>query len=192
MMLEVLVRLRAADPWSFTVLDTLARKEGLGEIVAVTRLKSWRLDFGVADPEKARAITHKLLAETALLANPNRDTWLVLGAGGQDQAGRVGAMWQRAAGAQDAFAVRVSDREDLVGRSLVKVLRGRLGLREIVDVQFASVWLLETSRGGRGASEVAERSAVARSWRNGLLSNPHFQAAEVVPAQAYLAGSEVP
>jgi hypothetical protein len=188
MTLEVLVRLRAADPWSFTVLDTLVRKDGLGDIVAVTRLKSWRLDFGAAAPEAALAVTRRLLTETALLANPNRDTWLIRGAAGRD---RAETLWKPGGETAEAFAVRVSDREDLVGKSLIKVLRGRLGLLEITDVHFASVWLLEMGRGGRDARAVAEGTAVTRSWRKGLLSNPHFQTAEVTRAEAYLVGSEV-
>ena len=44
---EVLVKLAARDPWSFTVLDALKRKFGIGAIRGVERLKSWRLDFEV-------------------------------------------------------------------------------------------------------------------------------------------------
>jgi hypothetical protein len=188
MTLEVLVRLRAADPWSFTVLDTLLRKDGLRDIVAVTRLKSWRLDFEATTPEAALATTQRLLRETALLANPNRDTWLVRGAAGS---GAAQTLWKPGGETAEAFAVRVSDREDLIGKSLVKVLRGRLGLLEIVGVHFASVWLLEMRHGGPEARALAEGTAVATSWRRGLLSNPHFQTAEVTRAEAYLVGSEV-
>ena len=187
-MLDVLVRLRAADPWSFTVLDTLVRKDGLDNIVAVTRLKSWRLDFGATAPEAALAITRRLLRETALLANPNRDTWLVRGAAGD---GPAQALWKPGGETAETFVVRVSDRDDLVGKSLVRVLRGRLGLLEIVDVHFASVWLLEMRRGGPEARALAETVAVTTSWRKGLLSNPHFQTAEVAGAETYLLGGEV-
>ncbi|HVP57258.1 MAG TPA: hypothetical protein VMU02_04125 [bacterium] len=185
--LEVLVKLRAADPWSFTVLDTLVRKGKLLDVVAVTRLKSWRLDFE-ATAQVALATTRKLLAETALLANPNRDTWLLLGSLGQ---GAMGTLWKAHGNATEAFAIRVSDHEDLLGRSLAKVLRGRLGLSEVVDVHFASVWLLELRGSGPGARALAEEIAVASSWRKGLLSNPHFQAAEVAKVETYFHGSEV-
>lgn len=185
--IEVLVRLRAADPWSFTVLDTLARKAGLADVVAVTRLKSWRLDFEGVPAEAAMAATRRLLGETALLANPNRDTWLVRGAAAPSEIARL---WTPGTGAASAFAVRVRDREDLAGKSLLRVLRGRLGLEEVSDACFALVWLVELGLGGASARALADSIAVAGSWRRGLLANPHSQAAEVFEAEAYLGGGE--
>ena len=185
--LETLVRLRAADPWSFTVLDTLARKAGFEDIVAVTRLKSWRLDIQGVDADGALALVRKLLSETALLANPNRDTWYIRG---PDLSGSE-ALWRPGCDTSAAFAVRVADSDDIAGKSLTRVVRGRLGLTQIVAAHFAFVWLLELRGGGPGARATAEKVAVARSWRKGLLSNPHFQTAEVFEAASYLAEGEV-
>ena len=70
---EVLVRLAARDPWSFTVLDALKYKFGMESIVGVERVKSWQLLFDPASEEEALAVTGRILEETALLANPNRD-----------------------------------------------------------------------------------------------------------------------
>ena len=42
---EVLVKLAAPDPWSFTVLDALRRKFGFEDIIDVERTKSWELTF---------------------------------------------------------------------------------------------------------------------------------------------------
>jgi phosphoribosylformylglycinamidine (FGAM) synthase PurS component len=192
---EVLARLAAADPWSFTVYDTLTRKLGHGEIVGVTRIKSWRIDFDLG-PEDAMASAARLLEETALLANPNRDRWSVRlaedGSRGGPRGGAPGQrIWRKQPDARSAMVVRVSDVDDPVGRSVARVLRTRLGMGEVRDVGFSWVWVLETSVGPDRARRIAADVAVSRSWRRGLLSNPHYQRAEVVAAEEYLAEGEV-
>ena len=184
---EVLVRLAAADPWSFTVYDTLTRKLGHAEIVGVTRIKSWWIDFD-AEPEGAMASTERLVKETALLANPNRDKWSVRLASGKSPGQRI---WRRQPEARSAMVVKVSDIDNPVGRSVARVLTSRLGMREVRDVRFSWVWVLETSADRRLAGRIAADVAVSRSWRRGLLSNPHYQQAEVLAAEAYLPRGEV-
>jgi len=46
--------------------------------------------------------------------------------------------------------------------------------------------VIETSVGEPRSAAVAADIAVSRSWRRGLLSNPHFQDAEVIRADVYL------
>ncbi len=186
---EVLVKLAARDPWSFTVLDALKRKFGIETVVGVERLKSWRLDFDLHSKEEAIAVTGKILDETALLANPNRDIWTVRGRS------RLELPWVSpgAAGEGDrVFAVRVADRDDLVGRSMHAILRRRLGISEINGVAFSLVWMLEFDRPGEESFRLAEEIAVARSWRRGLLANPHCQEAVVLGLGDYLGGGEGP
>lgn len=186
--IEILVRLATADPWSFTVLDTLRRKLGLEEVVGVARMKAWLLGFDNTDPGKAREIVDRLLRDTALLANPNRDRWCVREVVGG--AHGVQNLWRRQRDALDAYVVKVADRSDLAGRSLVRVLNARLGIVEATRAGFASVWVIETSVGEPRSAAVAADIAVSRSWRHGLLSNPHFQGAEVTRADVYLPCSE--
>jgi phosphoribosylformylglycinamidine (FGAM) synthase PurS component len=186
---EVLVKLAARDPWSFTVLDALKRKFGIETIVGVERLKSWRLDFDPDSKEDAIAVTEKILDETALLANPNRDIRAVRGRS------RLVLPWALpgAAGREDSFfAVRVTDRDDLVGRSMYAILQRRLGISEITGVAFSLVWILEFDRPGDESFRLAEEIAVARSWRRGLLANPHCQEAVVLGLGDYLGGGEGP
>jgi len=131
--IEILVRLATADPWSFTVLDTLRRKLGLEEVVGVARMKAWLLGFDNTDPGKARQIVDRLLKDTALLANPNRDRWCVREVRG---AHGVQNLWRRQRDALDAYVVKVADRGDLVGRSLVRVMNARLGIVEATHAVF--------------------------------------------------------
>jgi phosphoribosylformylglycinamidine (FGAM) synthase PurS component len=183
MTIEVLVKLAARDPWSFTVQDALARKLGIEALVGVERLKSWRLDFGAASEEDALGLTMKILDETALLANPNRDVRTVRSRshpeipdtflGGPPGDGRL-------------FAVRVADREDLVGRSVRSILVRRLGISRVDSVRYSLVWVLRFEAAGRDLSELAEEIAVARSWRKGLLANPHCQEALVRPVEEFV------
>ena len=82
------------------------------------------------------------------------------------------------------------DREDLAGKSLLRVLRGRLGLEEVSDARFSLVWLVELNLGGPEARALADSIAMATSWRRGLLANPHSQTADVFEARTYLGGGE--
>lgn len=181
--IEILVRLATADPWSFTVLDTLRRKLGLAEVVGVVRMKAWHLGFEAVDPRKGREIVDRLLSDTALLANPNRDRWCVREV---REAPPAQNLWRRQKDALDAYVVKVADTGDLVGKSLLRVLNARLGIVEAVDARFSSVWVIETGVGEPRSAAVAAEIAVSRSWRRGLLSNPHFQDAQVIKAEVYL------
>lgn len=184
---EILVRLAAADPWSFTVLDTLRRKLGLEEVVGVVRIKAWQLGFGGASRKHARAIAEQLLSDTALLANPNRDRWCVREVG---EKALPQGLWRRQGGAVDAYVVKVADRDEMVGKSLVRVVNTRLGIAEVKDARLSSVWVIETAVGEPRSGQVARDIAVLRSWRRGLLSNPHYQDAQVMRAEVYLPCTE--
>jgi phosphoribosylformylglycinamidine (FGAM) synthase PurS component len=176
MTVEVLVKLRAHDPWSFTVLDALGRKFGIEAVIGVDRLKSWRLDFHPDSEDRALMLASRILEETALLANPNRDVWTV---NSQSGVRLPGALSAAVAGGDRFFAVRVADREDFVGRQMLTVLWRRLGMSEIRGVGYSLMWILEFDRSGEEALRLAEEVAVARSWRKGLLANPHCQEATV-------------
>ena len=184
---EVLVRLAARDPWSFTVLDALKYKFGMESIVGVERVKSWQLLFDPASEEEALAVTGRILEETALLANPNRDVWKVCGGSRLEL---PGAFPGAAESMENFFAVRVTDRDDLIGRSMLGVLRKRLGLSVVKGVTYSLVWILEFDRPGDESLRLAGEVAVARSWRRGLLANPHSQQAVVLRLEDYLSGGK--
>jgi phosphoribosylformylglycinamidine (FGAM) synthase PurS component len=176
MMTEVLVKLAARDPWSFTVEDTLRRKLGWRGVRGVERLKSWQLDFGPADEAQALLLTGKILDETALFANPNRDLWVARGPSGPDM---PAAFLGRPGRPGSVFAVRVADREDVAGRSMEAILTRRLHLAAVRAVHYSVVWILAFDATEADPGGLAERIATARSWRRGLLANPHSQKATV-------------
>ena len=181
--IQVLVKLAAIDPWSFTVLDSLRRKFGCAEVTGVERLKSWELMFRSEPPERAVEITRGLMRQTALLANPNRDIWVIRG--GSDQALPSG-FWDKPAEAENAYAVKVTDREDHIGRATTRILTSRLEITDVKEVCFSTIWILEMSGCEADPHDLARHIAVARSWRKGLLANPHCQDAQVYKAEEYL------
>jgi phosphoribosylformylglycinamidine (FGAM) synthase PurS component len=184
--IEVLVRLAASDPWSFTVLDTLRRRFGLAEVGGVERIKSWLLTFAGKSREQALETVEDLMQATALLANPNRDLWFVRGSPDSDVPQSI---WTRPDGISDVWVIRVADRDDIVGRSMAGILRTRLSIRAIKEVRYSTVWVLEMTRPRPDPSSLAHQIATARSWRKGLLANPHCQTAEVCRAEEYLCGT---
>jgi hypothetical protein len=182
---EVLVKLAARDPWSFTVLDALVRKFGVTALAGVERLKSWRIDFGVGSEGEGFALTSGILDTTALLANPNRDIWTIRST---SLPGIPDRFLGGPRGDEHLFAVRVADKEDLVGASIRAILRRRLHLSKVERVRHSLVWILRFQPGERDPAGLAGEIAVARSWRRGLLANPHCQEAWVWPIEDFVAG----
>jgi phosphoribosylformylglycinamidine (FGAM) synthase PurS component len=178
---EVLVRLKAEDPWSFTALETLNRKMGMPEVAALERARSWTLVFEDDDRKEARRAVDSILRETALLANPNRDVWTVREAGDRVDPG----FWKQADAGSRSFVVRVAGREDLAGSSTLSIIRRRLEMTTVREVAFRTIWLLEISPGDRDPAELAQDIALARTWKRGLLANPHSQEAEIFPLRDY-------
>jgi phosphoribosylformylglycinamidine (FGAM) synthase PurS component len=185
---EVLVKLAAPDPWSFTVLDALTRKFGFGDVLDVERTRSWELTFDLVSADAAIAQTREILRTTALLANPNRDVWAIRCGSGKLPAG----FWYSDAPEAGVFVVRVTDTDDITGSSVEHILRSRLGIGGLSSVRFSTVWGLRISRANADPAELASRIAVAKTWRSGLLANPHFQEAAVFGVDEYLSrgGSE--
>jgi phosphoribosylformylglycinamidine (FGAM) synthase PurS component len=175
--------LAARDPWSFTVFDALKRKLGFAALAGVERLKSWQLHFDLHSEEEAMAVTGKILRETALLANPNRDIWMMRGPSHLDFPERF---FGRYAVRDRSFLVRVTDSEPVVGRAVRAVLAGRLGLPQVTSVVFSLIWLLEFEEPDEGLHALAAEIAVAKEWRRGLLANPHCQSASVMTIEDYL------
>jgi phosphoribosylformylglycinamidine (FGAM) synthase PurS component len=182
---ETVVRLGVADPWSFTVLDTLRRRFGYDEVVGVHRMKSWHLVFDLESDSLALQLTNSILTETTLLANPNRDVWFVRS---KRDCALPPSIWRRASGAQYAYVAKVWDRDDTAGQAAARILRSRVGIGQIENAHLFTLWVLEFSCPRIDPVVLSERIAVARSWRKGLLANPHFQDVEIHSAAQYLEG----
>ena len=182
---EVLVKLVAPDPWSFTVYDALSRKFGLEEIVGIEGIRTWTLSYDAVAAGEAVASTETILRETVLLANPNRDVRQLRT--GSHQPVRP-AIYKLRDGVTDAYVVKVHNLGDSAGEGVARIARSRLGIHALKEVRASTVWVMEFSRGEPRSRELAEMAAVLRSRGRGLLANPHCQEAEVVSAREYLLG----
>jgi hypothetical protein len=182
---EVLVKLLAPDPWSFTVYDTLNRKFGLEEIVGIERIKTWTLSYEDVAADDAVGSTRTILKQTVLLANPNRDIVQVRTGPSVPAVPRI---YSGKPGVAEAFVVLVRNTGDPSGRNVARIARSRLGIPALGDVARATAWVIEMSSGGPRARQVAEDVAVLEARGRGLLANPHCQEAEVVSARDYLLG----
>ncbi len=182
---EVLVKLVAPDPWSFTVHDALNRKFGLEEIVGIERIRTWTLSYDVVAAGDAVAPTETILRETVLLANPNRDIRQLRT--GRSEPVKPG-IYRFKDGVAGAYVVRVRNLEDSAGEGVARIARSRLGLGALKAVSPATAWVIEMSTGEPYSRRIAERAAVLRARGNGLLANPHCQEAEVLSVKEYLLG----
>ncbi len=138
MWVEVLVRLIVPDPSSFTVLDTLQRKFGLRAVANVSRLRAWDIELENIPESKALRIVERLLAETTLLANPNRDRYFIRSWPG----GLPGDFWKQSSRGE-VFVIKVIDIDDIIGRSKQAIVRRRLGIDEVKHIRSSTIWLLE-------------------------------------------------
>ena len=182
---EVLVKLIAPDPWSFTVYDALSRKFGLEEIVGIERIKTWTLSYDVVAADDAVGATETILRETVLLANPNRDL-RQLRRSVSEPAGP--GIFKRRDGVEDAYIVKVRNMEDAAGENAARIARSRLGVDALRSISFATAWVIEMSKGEPHSRRIAESVAVLEARGSGLLANPHCQEAEIVSAREYLLG----
>jgi hypothetical protein len=182
---EVLVKLIAPDPWSFTVYDALSRKFGLEEIVGIERIKTWTLSYDLVAADDAVSATETILRETVLLANPNRDVKQLRA--GVSEPAKPG-IWKLKDGVEDAYVVKVHNMGDTAGENVSRIARSRLGIDALRSVSFATAWVIEMSRGEPHSRRVAESVAVLEARGSGLLANPHCQEAEVLSAREYLLG----
>ena len=184
--IEVLVKLAAPDPWSFTVLDTLRTRLGCESVVGVGRLKAWELTFDMDSEDEALETTRRLLSRTALLANPNRDLWVIrcLGQPVDED------FWHMTPRGGSSFVVKVCDKEDMLGNWIHRIVGSRLGITAIRQVGFATIWVIEIEGSEPNPMGLISEVAVARSWRKGLLVNPHCQTSNLAAASDYFRTEE--
>lgn len=182
---EVLVRLIAPDPWSFTVYDALSRKFGLEEIVGIERIRTWTLSYDVVAADDAVAPTETILRETVLLANPNRDISQLRTSPTEPVKPGI---YRPKDGVAGAYVVKVHNLGDSAGDSVARIARSRLGIGALRSVSASTVWVIEMSQGEPRSRQLAEKAAVLRARGHGLLANPHCQEAQIMSARDYLLG----
>ena len=138
-------------------------------------------------PDAAAPDLSSLARLEPVFAPENVDLGIALAAIQDTPEALPAGFWERSEDSADAYVIKVTDKEDLVGRSMRRILTSRLGIGDMEDVSFSTVWIVETRASGPASHDLAGEIAVARGWRRGLLANPHCQDAQVYSAEEYFA-----
>lgn len=169
--LEVL--LKVTDNEARSALEAIRVKMGLSAHVRdLSREEVWELDVAAADAERAKSVVSGLVETTNLFANPNKHRTRVTVAEGRSTDL-----------APDEVAILVSDRETAEGASMLASVE-RLGVRDLIGARKWVRWRVRLvdapSPEEPGLVDLIRRIGVATGRRDGLLCNPHCQAARAV------------
>lgn len=163
MKIEALVTRKTQDLVQFAAEDLL--RENIGGLGRIERGELWAFMLAGDDP---LAVIHWLLDETTLIVNPNLhryslEEWVVAPATGS-------RLW-----------LRVSDRVDTAGASVLRGIRRR-GVDAVSDVRRSVLWTLDLSDpNGKATEQIGrELSGAGESLTAGVLANPHAQDVEII------------
>ena len=107
----------------------------------------------------------RILEETTLVANPNIHRWTLAGEGAP----------AAESGGATRVCVRVREKVDAKGASVLRSLRDRLGRRDVQDVRRSVEWTLEIPASREEAEGIAREVTGLDGRGAGLLANPHAQ-----------------
>lgn len=159
--LHLLVGLKTPDTVAMSARMALRDLLGHDELDALHREDYWRFE-GDFDPG---ALLETLLAASSRFVNPSKHTHRV-------PASLEGLGPQRR-GEGVPVGVLVRKLDDFTGRDAAGYCRRALGLPEVAEVSFATLWTLWLT--GDEPRESARRIADCRARRDGLLANPHCE-----------------
>jgi len=167
------VSLKVPDNEARSALEAIRAKMGLSAVVLdLAREEVWELDVDAPGPHEARAVVSSLVETTNLFANPNKHRTRVTEGEGP-----------RADLAPDEVAVLVSDRESALGGSILSAAR-RLGIAQLCGARRWVRWRVKLAECPTPEDprllDLIRRIGVATGRREGLLCNPHCQAARAI------------
>jgi hypothetical protein len=133
----------------------------------VDRAELWAFEVEGAD---ASGTVSRILAETNLVVNPNIQRFTIGEAPGMPNHGC-------------RLFVRVQERVDARGSSVLRTLRERRGIRQVTNVTRSVLWSIDFDRDERDVTRIA-REITGAEYGAGILANPHAQEVswKVVPA----------
>lgn len=164
MNLEVHVRRKTRDLVCNAAEDAL--RAGAPEVVRLDRAEAWTFRVDPADAPKVR----QALADSTLVANPNVHRWTFADAPSATAASEAGRTRVR---------VRVHDRVDARGASVLRAMRDRRGIASLAEVRHAILWTLDVAAPRAAAEDLARRLTGLSGRGAGLLANPHAQDVEL-------------
>ncbi|MFH0778693.1 MAG: hypothetical protein V2A71_08690 [Candidatus Eisenbacteria bacterium] len=169
------VRPIGSDLVALSAFDTLARKmQYAGVLSSIWREELWLLGFCCTAVE-ARSITERLATETGIFVNPNTHRHVVV-------AGDEPLPFGKASGREDV-SILVWSFDDTQSVPVKVAIRERMGLEALSELKRLTVWwprFDEKGLCGISPCEAASSMATARSRKEGLLANPHYQGSLVL------------
>lgn len=162
---EVFVKLRVADRVALTAFQTLRERLGFGEILhRLERQDYFRLAV-TGDDDDAPAYVNQMVADTAVFANPTKETFTV-------------ARSTRPLSEGERHVALVYPRESLYDEKLLRRLALDLGYDRVIAAGRGVAWTIELAPGAD--AHYVEDILVARERSRGLLANPHAEQYELV------------
>jgi phosphoribosylformylglycinamidine (FGAM) synthase PurS component len=163
--LEIFVSLRVVDRIALTARQALTERLGYDEVLAdLARQDYYRLAVA-ADDDEALAYAREIAENTAVFANPNKETYTV-------------EFTRRPLSEGDRYVALAYARSGLFDESLCRHLAFDLGYDRVVAAGRGVAWTVELAPGVD--PKYAEEILVASERTRGLLVNPHAEAYEIV------------
>ena len=163
---QLLVHLKTRDPAAVSAYLTLTRRLGFGNrIRGLERATYYELEIPGHEAKVRRAVS-RLLEESTLLANPNKErTTTEFDAGGLELPGVSVLVWDHDGSGGAAVEDRIAREFPRLGR-----VRARRGV----------LWTATFSGSSSDHRTLTERMTRADSRMSGLLANPHAEDFEIV------------
>ncbi len=162
--LAALVHRKTRDLVRDAAEDVLRRPDGSpAGLTGLDRAELWTFDVGDAASEQG---VRRALEETTLVVNPNLHRWTTDAAAPPPPRGV-------------RITLVVRDRVDAKGRSVLRAMRDRLGVKGLADVSRAVRWTIDLDGDAEAAEALAARVTGADGRGAGLLANPHSQDVQV-------------
>jgi len=152
--------LRVTDRVAVTAARTLKEQMGYGAILASLERRTYFRFAAAGDPEEAAAYIRDLAANTAAVANPNKETYTL-------------DLLQRPLGDVGKRVALVYPRAGLFDEDFLKRVVWELGYDRVVAAGKGVAWTIGLAPGVDAS--YAEEILVARSRGKGLLLNPHAE-----------------
>ncbi len=164
--LDLLVRLKVPDTVAASAYFALSDLLGHANLVSLGREELWRFS-GDFDPND---LLDELLRRTSRFVNPSKHA--------HRTADSLSTLTPIRSDGGTPVGVLVSKRDDFTGRDAALYCRDTLGLTEITEVRYSTLWTLMLTGDDPEGSARAMADCSART--PGLLANPHCEIFQII------------
>lgn len=172
--IDIVVFGRLVDLPAVTATHTIKHLMGYGDkLLEVRRADHYRLELAVEETEQALKLGKKMVEETLVFVNPNKQIAKVV------TPNKLNTLLPPPKAGFRVLAL-VSERDDNLASYILSNLRDTLGYNEVKNLTRGVLWFLLWSAPEKEAHRLTEEVMVTHSRKAGLLSNPHSQRAEIV------------